>query len=146
MDVSRRGFLKSSAVVGAASMTALQEAGCAQTPVVAGPRPAMPTMARGVTLLNMRRGEGATLGVKTDKGILDVARATVALKSPAPLTTDAVVQYGDQGLGDLVARALSSGNADLFVDEARAAYAPAVMRPEKIVCVGLNYARHARET
>jgi len=106
-------------------------------------RPAAPTMVRGLTLLNMRQGDAATLGVK---GILDVARAATAFKTTAPKTTDDVVQYGDQGLGALVASALRGGAADLFVDEARITHAPAIMRPEKIVCVGLNYARHARET
>jgi 2-keto-4-pentenoate hydratase/2-oxohepta-3-ene-1,7-dioic acid hydratase in catechol pathway len=124
------------------------ETGCAQTaPMMAvGPRPAAPAMARGLTLLNMRQGDGVTLGVKTEKGILDVAKAAAAMKVAAPRLTDDVVQYGDQGLGALVKSALASGASDLFVDEARVSYAPAITRPEKIVCVGLNYARHARET
>ncbi len=147
MNTSRRGFLKSAAVAGAASTAVMVETGCAQTaPMTGGPRPASPTMARGLTLLNMRQGGSVTLGVKTDKGVLDVARAATAMKTTAPRTTDDVLQYGDQGLGALVKGALASGSADLFVDESKVAYAPAVMRPEKIVCVGLNYARHARET
>jgi 2-keto-4-pentenoate hydratase/2-oxohepta-3-ene-1,7-dioic acid hydratase in catechol pathway len=147
MNESRRGFLKSTAVVGTAAATTLPGAGCAQMPVgAAAARPANPTMVRGMTLLNIRRGEAATLGVKTDKGVLDVARAAAAFKTSAPATTDDVVQYGDQGLGALVARAQSAGTSDFFIDEARITYAPAIMRPEKIVCVGLNYARHARET
>lgn len=32
------------------------------------------------------------------------------------------------------------------MDEAKIEYGPGVTNPEKIVCVGLNYARHARET
>ena len=146
MDESRRGFLKSAAVAGAATAVVAPQAGCAQMPSAVGARPAAPTMVRGLTLLNMRQGDAATLGVKTDKGILDVARAATAFKTTAPKTTDDVVQYGDQGLGALVASALRGGAADLFVDEARITHAPAIMRPEKIVCVGLNYARHARET
>jgi 2-keto-4-pentenoate hydratase/2-oxohepta-3-ene-1,7-dioic acid hydratase in catechol pathway len=146
MDRSRRGFLKSAAVAGAATAVVAPQAGCAQMPPSVAARPAAPTMVRGLTLLNMRQGDAATLGVKTDKGILDVARAATAFKTTAPKTTDDVVQYGDQGLGALVASALRGGAADLFVDEARITHAPAIMRPEKIVCVGLNYARHARET
>jgi len=146
MDESRRGFLKSTAVAGVATATAVPQAGCAQMPASLARRPATPTMARGLMLLNMRQGDAVTLGVKTDKGVLDVARAAASFKTTAPATTDDVVQYGDQGLGAVVARALSSGATDLFIDEARVAYAPAIMRPEKIVCVGLNYARHARET
>jgi 2-keto-4-pentenoate hydratase/2-oxohepta-3-ene-1,7-dioic acid hydratase in catechol pathway len=114
--------------------------------MMGGLRPASPTMARGVTLLNMQQGGGATLGVKTDKGILDVGKAAAAMKVNAPRTTDDVIQYGDQGLGALVKSALASGSADFFVDESKVTFAPAITRPEKIVCVGLNYARHARET
>jgi len=72
-------------------------------PASVGARPAAPTMVRGLTLLNLRQGDAATLGVKTDKGVLDVARAATAFKTTAPRTTDDVVQYGDEGLGALVA-------------------------------------------
>jgi len=146
MEVSRRGFLKSAAVAGAAAASALPQTGCAQLPASAGSRPANPAMVRGLTLLNLRQDDVATLGVRTDKGILDVTRAAAAFKTNAPRTTDEVVQYGDQGLAALVAHARSEGGAQLFLDEARVTYAPAILRPEKIVCVGLNYARHARET
>jgi 2-keto-4-pentenoate hydratase/2-oxohepta-3-ene-1,7-dioic acid hydratase in catechol pathway len=39
----------------------------------------------------------------------------------------------------------SSGSEKVFVDEQSIVYGPVVTRPEKIVCVGLNYRRHARE-
>jgi len=147
MDESRRGFLKTAVAASAATAVALPEPSAAQTvPPGSGSRPASPVMARGLTLLNMRQGDGAALGVKTDKGILDVTRAASSYKVAAPRTTDDVIQNGDQGLGALVARALAGGPADLFLDESKIEYAPAITRPEKIVCVGLNYARHARET
>jgi 2-keto-4-pentenoate hydratase/2-oxohepta-3-ene-1,7-dioic acid hydratase in catechol pathway len=147
MDTSRRGFLKSAAVAGAATTAVMVETGCAQTaPMLGTARPASPAMARGLTLLNMRQGDAVTLGVKTDKGVLDITRAAGAMKVAVARTTDDVIQYGDQGLGALVKAALAGGSADLYVDESRVTFAPAIMRPEKIVCVGLNYARHARET
>jgi 2-keto-4-pentenoate hydratase/2-oxohepta-3-ene-1,7-dioic acid hydratase in catechol pathway len=145
MEDSRRGFLKSSVVAGvaAAATAGLPETAAAQA---AGERPAAPAMARGMTLLNMRQGGAVTLGVKTAKGILDVAKAAAHFQATAPKTTDDVIQGGDQGLGALVARTLASGPANLFADESRIEFAGAILRPEKIVCVGLNYARHARET
>jgi 2-keto-4-pentenoate hydratase/2-oxohepta-3-ene-1,7-dioic acid hydratase in catechol pathway len=145
MDDARRGFLKSSMVAGAAAAaaTGLPETATAQA---AGARPAAPVMARGMMLLNMRQGGAATLGVKTVKGIVDVARAAAHFQTSAPKTTDDVIQGGDQGLGSLVARALASGPAELFTDESKIEFSGAILKPEKIVCVGLNYARHARET
>jgi 2-keto-4-pentenoate hydratase/2-oxohepta-3-ene-1,7-dioic acid hydratase in catechol pathway len=46
----------------------------------------------------------------------------------------------------LVEVALAQGGRDLFLEESSVEYAPAVTNPEKIICVGLNYAKHARET
>ena len=103
-------------------------------------------MAKGLTLLNMRQGGRYALAVKTDKGILDVAKAARAFKTSAPVNTDDVVQNGDQGLNALVAQAVARGSKDLFLDEAKIEYGPCITNPEKILCVGLNYARHAKET
>src|SRR5262249_20359738 len=108
-----------------------------------GPAAAMP---KGMMLLTMRAGDGYTLGIKTDKGILDVARAVKAFKSAAPTTMDALLAGGDHGLGALRDKALSSGNKSLFVAENEVEFGPCVTNPQKIVCVGLNYAKHARET
>jgi 2-keto-4-pentenoate hydratase/2-oxohepta-3-ene-1,7-dioic acid hydratase in catechol pathway len=100
-------------------------------------------MARGMTLVSMMSDGAPSLGVKTERGILDVKRAAAQMGSNAPTTADDVIRYGDGGLADLV-RA-SAGNASLFMPEGSVRFAPCVMNPEKIVCVGLNYARHARE-
>ena len=145
MKESRRGFLKTTLAAAAAAPFAA--AGNAEAKTAGkGVRPASPAMAKGLTLLNMRRGDGYALGVKTDKGVLDVARAAKALKMHAPASTDDAIQNGDQGLGELVAAALARGPRSLFLNESAIEYGPVVTNPEKIVCVGLNYARHARET
>jgi 2-keto-4-pentenoate hydratase/2-oxohepta-3-ene-1,7-dioic acid hydratase in catechol pathway len=148
MSNSRRGFLKASVATGTAvAVGSLSQAGPAEAKSAGkGARPAAPAMAKGLTLLNFRHGDKFELGVKTERGILDVAKAAHTFKSHAPSTTDDVIQNGDQGLGALVARAVSKGGKDLFLEESRVEYAPCITNPEKIVCVGLNYARHARET
>jgi 2-keto-4-pentenoate hydratase/2-oxohepta-3-ene-1,7-dioic acid hydratase in catechol pathway len=147
MDIQRRKFLKTSAVAGTAAAAGTLAATPAEAKTAGkGARAAAPSMARGMTLLNFRRGADYALGVKTDKGVLDVAKAARAFKTSAPATTDALIQNGDQGLGELVATALAKGTPDLFLDEAKLEYGPCITNPEKIVCVGLNYARHARET
>jgi len=101
-------------------------------------------MPQRMTLLTMRSGEGYTLGVKLDKGIVDVRKAAKAFKSGAPTTIDDLIRRGDQGLTELVDKAASSGRG--FVEESKIEFGPCVTNPEKIICVGLNYAKHARET
>ena len=104
-------------------------------------------MARGLTLLTMRRRAQHRLGVKTDKGILDVQEAARLLGKHAPATVDDLLQYEDgPSLNALVDAALKSKAAHgAFIKEKEIEYGPIVTRPEKIVCVGLNYRRHAKE-
>ena len=101
-------------------------------------------MPQRMTLLTMRSGEDYTLGVKLEKGILDVRKAVKGLKSRAPTTIDGLLRHGDQGLSELIDKAASSGKG--FVEESKAEFGPCVTNPEKIICVGLNYAKHASET
>jgi 2-keto-4-pentenoate hydratase/2-oxohepta-3-ene-1,7-dioic acid hydratase in catechol pathway len=104
-------------------------------------------MARGLTLLTMRRNGEYRLGVKTGKGILDAPAAAQLLHMHAPATMDSLLQDEDgPSLNALVGAALESSVAhSAFLSEAGIEYGPVVTRPEKIVCVGLNYRRHAKE-
>jgi 2-keto-4-pentenoate hydratase/2-oxohepta-3-ene-1,7-dioic acid hydratase in catechol pathway len=104
-------------------------------------------MARGLTLLTVRRNGVYRLGVKTGKGILDAPAAAQLLHMHAPSTMDDLLQDEDgPSLNALVSAALESGAARAaFVREESIEYGPVVIRPEKIVCVGLNYRRHAKE-
>ncbi len=104
-------------------------------------------MARGLTLLTMRRNAEFRLGVKTAKGILDVSVAARMLHMHAPLTMDALLQNEDgPSLNALVEAALQSDSAKAaFLEDQSIEYGPVVTHPEKILCVGLNYKRHAKE-
>ena len=104
-------------------------------------------MAHGLTVLTMRRNGEFRLGVKTDEGILDAPEAATLLRMHAPSTVDDLLQNEDgPSLNALVEAALQSRAARAaFVEEAGVEYGPVVTRPEKIVCVGLNYRRHAKE-
>jgi 2-keto-4-pentenoate hydratase/2-oxohepta-3-ene-1,7-dioic acid hydratase in catechol pathway len=104
-------------------------------------------MARGLTLLNMRRNGDTRLGVKTDKGILDVPEAAKLLRLHAPRDMDELLQSEDgPSLNALVDAATKSSAArGAWIKEESVEYAPLVTRPEKIVCVGLNYRKHAQE-
>jgi len=104
-------------------------------------------MACGLTLLTMCRSGEYKLAVKTEKGVLDVPQAAELLHLHAPATMDDLLQDEDgPSLNALVSAALESSDAHpAFVNEGSIEYGPVVTRPEKIVCVGLNYRRHAKE-
>jgi len=148
MSNQRREFLKVSALAGGAALTTpfISNQAEAAGPGAGAVRVANPEMAKNMAVLNYKVNNKYVLGVKTDKGILDVARAAKQFKVKAPINTDDLIQNGDQGLGKLVSLALSKGGPDLFLDENKIEYAPAITNPEKIICVGLNYAKHAKET
>jgi 2-keto-4-pentenoate hydratase/2-oxohepta-3-ene-1,7-dioic acid hydratase in catechol pathway len=144
MKQNRRNFMKSTGAVCALATTsrlpeALAEAKAGATEARG--------MARGLTLLNIRRGAEYRLGVKTEKGILDVNEAAKILHMRAPATIDDLLQNADgPSLNALVDAAVKSPAAQkAFLKEETIEYGPVVTRPEKIVCVGLNYRQHANE-
>jgi 2-keto-4-pentenoate hydratase/2-oxohepta-3-ene-1,7-dioic acid hydratase in catechol pathway len=103
-------------------------------------------MARGLTVLNVRRNGEYRLAVKTEKGVLDVPAAAENLRMHAPATIDDLLQHEDgPNLNALVDAALKKSPPGAFFKEAGLEYGPIVTHPEKIVCVGLNYRRHAQE-
>jgi len=148
MSNQRRDFLKVSALAGSAALATpfISSQAVAAGPGAGAVRIANPEMAKNMVVLNYKEGNQYILGVKTDKGILQVAKAAKQFKVKAPVNTDDLIANGDQGLGKMVLLALNKGKADLFLDESKIEYAPAIINPEKIVCVGLNYAKHAKET
>lgn len=100
--------------------------------------------------LQFQGGDGLKLGVKTDAGVIDVAAAAEALGLDAPTSLIEVVEVGQPAVdaiqGVVDAAAGSESGASWTLDEMGLQYGPAVGDPGKIVCVGLNYRRHAAET
>ncbi|GJD53742.1 putative protein YisK [Methylobacterium crusticola] len=140
METGRRDFLMGTVGVAAAT------AGLDLRPAAAAAPEAF-EMPRDMTLLNMRRGSGYGLGVKTDRGILDVTAAAEALGLPAPADMDDLLQNGRGGvLRALVDAAAARGPQSAYLREEGIAYAPLVTRPEKIIMMGFNYRHHAAET
>jgi 2-keto-4-pentenoate hydratase/2-oxohepta-3-ene-1,7-dioic acid hydratase in catechol pathway len=92
--------------------------------------------------------------VKTPGGVIDVAAAQAAVgqaNGGLPQTVEAAIAGGDtarSALADLVARAQATdgSGSSWLMDEASLTLGPAVPNPGKIVCVGLNYRKHAEET
>lgn len=101
-------------------------------------------------LLQFHGGDGLTLGVKTENGVIDVAAASEALGIEAPTSLIEVIEMGQPALdaiGNVVEAVSASESASNWrLDEMGMQYGPAVADPGKIICVGLNYRRHAAET
>lgn len=102
-------------------------------------------------LLNYSLGGKVRLGIKTDKGILDVEKSREAfpdIGKIVPSTMEAVLESEGKGvpaLEMLVQRALmavrASGDsrAGLFLEEETLQFEPCVRRPGKVIGCGLNY-------
>jgi 2-keto-4-pentenoate hydratase/2-oxohepta-3-ene-1,7-dioic acid hydratase in catechol pathway len=143
MKQNRRNFMKGTGAVYALAMSGRLPAALTAKPLATGAR----GMARGLTLLNIRQGSENRLGVKNEKGILNVVEAARILQMHAPATIDDLLQNEDgPSLNALVDAAAKSKAAQrAFLKENTIEFGPVVTRPEKIVCVGLNYRHHAIE-
>jgi 2-keto-4-pentenoate hydratase/2-oxohepta-3-ene-1,7-dioic acid hydratase in catechol pathway len=144
MKQNRRNFMKGTGAVCASALTSRLPT--ALTAAAFGATEAR-GMARGLTLLSIRRGTACRLGVKDEKGILDVVEAAKILHMRAPSTIDDLLQNEDgPSLNALVdASAKSKAAQRAFLKEDTIEFGPVVTRPEKIICVGLNYRQHAIE-
>jgi 2-keto-4-pentenoate hydratase/2-oxohepta-3-ene-1,7-dioic acid hydratase in catechol pathway len=147
MNNSRREFLSSAAGASLAGIATAAGATTGTGPAVARRSAPSHEMPRGMTLLSIRSEHGDTLGVKSDRGIIDVRRASLTLHLPSPLTLDALLQQGGAPeLAHLVAAAQKSPHAErLYLDEAKITHGRLFSEPGKIVCIGLNYREHAKE-
>ena len=98
-------------------------------------------------LANLRTEEGYALGLEVEGGILDVSATAARLGLPAPRDVDDLLQ---NGLGAQVQAVVEAADrraaAKVVIGVSNVRFAPIVTRPEKIVCVGFNYRKHAEET
>jgi 2-keto-4-pentenoate hydratase/2-oxohepta-3-ene-1,7-dioic acid hydratase in catechol pathway len=102
-------------------------------------------------LLTFKSFKGISLGIKTDAGVVDVRGAAQALeREDVPVTPAAFFARGLDQLADLASlldEALPQAEgAPWLLDEETLELGPCVFNPEKILCVGLNYRRHAAES
>jgi 2-keto-4-pentenoate hydratase/2-oxohepta-3-ene-1,7-dioic acid hydratase in catechol pathway len=148
MDQNRRAFLKTTSLAAAAATAGV----AAATEAVAQARSApgeLKELPKGLVLTTLRRSDGYGLGLRTERSILDVVAAEQDLREGVPTTIDALFKgQGDaNGFRRLAEKARASASADrYFVALDKAAFGPCVTNPEKIICIGLNYRRHAAET
>ena len=101
-----------------------------------------------LTFATLDTKRGYRLGIRTERGVLDVELAAKAFRVKAPITIDDVIAGADCApLKMLADKALADPRAkSALVPEARAQFGPAVPNPGKIICMGLNYRQHAQET
>ena len=100
--------------------------------------------ARNMTFCTLASG---TLGLRTERGILDVAKASALFRMKAPTDIHQVIEGADCGpLLRLRDKAFKDPRGrSVLIPESRARFGPVVTGPEKILCVGLNYRKHAQE-
>jgi 2-keto-4-pentenoate hydratase/2-oxohepta-3-ene-1,7-dioic acid hydratase in catechol pathway len=100
-------------------------------------------------LLTFQDGKKLKLGILTDAGVIDVAEAKTALGvQRVPATMDAALAKGASGKKALEALvAATEGKKGPWLrSEKSLTLGPAVPNPGKILCVGLNYRKHAEES
>jgi 2-keto-4-pentenoate hydratase/2-oxohepta-3-ene-1,7-dioic acid hydratase in catechol pathway len=102
-------------------------------------------------LLNFRDGDSLKFGLRLDNGVIDVAAAASALGlAGVPATIDEAIAGGETALAalrDLAGKAaIAPAGEPWRRDEMGLRLGPANPNPGKIICIGLNYRKHALET
>jgi 2-keto-4-pentenoate hydratase/2-oxohepta-3-ene-1,7-dioic acid hydratase in catechol pathway len=92
-------------------------------------------------LINMRVNGELRLGVLTERGVVDTALCGIP---GIPGTMMEAVKMGREKALPLLEQAVRAAGS--FLAEDTVCYAPAVDKPEKILCAGVNYRAHIEET
>ncbi|WP_088102824.1 fumarylacetoacetate hydrolase family protein [Halalkalibacter urbisdiaboli] len=89
-----------------------------------------------------------TLGVRTEKGIIDIQAAlTVSPNPDIPTNVMDAIKGGEVAVSAIEAYITTLANdASYLLNEEAIQWGPSVTEPNKIICVGLNYRKHADET
>lgn len=90
-------------------------------------------------LINYLMDGQVQLGVHTERGVLELSKAGLNL------SMEDLIAKGDQGLEQVKNCVLRSQDPTLYFSEDEMVYCPVVTNPEKILCIGLNYASHTDE-
>jgi 2-keto-4-pentenoate hydratase/2-oxohepta-3-ene-1,7-dioic acid hydratase in catechol pathway len=157
MQGNRRSFLKvtglAAAAVGLAAPQAAEAQAGKKAKMQGGPAgdrqggmPQPQAIPKNMTFATLITEQGPSLGIKTEKGILNVMKAEADLRTGVPVTTDDLIQgLGNAGALQTLVQKASASKKPYFVAEQDAKFGPCVLNPEKIICVGLNYKAHIDE-
>ena len=101
-------------------------------------------------LLTFYDGNETKLGVKMEEGVVDLTAAlTVEPETAIPTDIMALIRGGNEAVNlveQYVDKLKPTGSESYVREESSLTFAPAVTQPSKIICVGLNYKKHADET
>ena len=102
-------------------------------------------------LLTFHTERGLQVGIKTERGILDIAKAagTYHTEDPSLQSIEQIVEGGVEvleSLTRLLTLASDAHDDELWLAEDSLRLGPCVPHPGKIICVGLNYRKHAIES
>ncbi|MDF2876658.1 MAG: Ureidoglycolate lyase [Sporomusa sp.] len=92
--------------------------------------------------VNFRVGGQVRLGIKSECGIIDVKAAAQVYGLEVPATMEQVITADAAALlqlAELAKKGVEAAAEDTLI------YAPCIINPEKIICVGLNYVSHRDE-
>ena len=152
MSNGRRDFLKTAGVGGALAaapvLLAANRARAGNDDPKGGRAHEEMDLPKGSSLCTLQRGGEWGLGVKTERGILDIEAASDHFDiDDVPDTIDELLREGGgKEVAEVVEKSLSAkGTQRLFLKEDEIIFGPAITEPEKIIMVGLNYRRHAAE-
>ena len=144
---SRRTFLKQAGTVGAgvAAVSGSALAASHTAAPMAAAYKGSHKMPQNSKLLSIRNADGSeTLGAVTDGGVVDIRATAKKLGIAAPLTLHELLSGGNtDALYRVVAGAKGSGVA--LLSESDITFGRLFTNPSKIMCVGLNYRKHAKE-
>lgn len=145
--ITRRTFLTATTAVTAGAALGIAGPASAKTAAHTDKYSGPHELPKGLTLLSISQPDGAeTLGIKTGNAVIDVRAASRLLGIPAPLTMEELLREGNAaGLGRIMASSGTMKIKPALLDEAHITYGRLFTSPGKIVCVGLNYKRHAHE-
>ena len=94
---------------------------------------------------------GLRFGVRIDQGIVDIPAALAEIPQPgAPTSLEALFAGGaasQEALHSYTEKvSVKAPGTAWLLDESKITFAPCVPSPRKIICIGLNYRRHAAES
>lgn len=90
-------------------------------------------------LVQIRKSTGIGLGILTDCGVIDVAEESLRRHLQAPNSMMEVIEGGERAIS--VLKGLEQ-DASCFSEDP---LAPVISNPGKVLCIGLNYGKHAKE-
>jgi 2-keto-4-pentenoate hydratase/2-oxohepta-3-ene-1,7-dioic acid hydratase in catechol pathway len=100
-----------------------------------------------VKIVNFRKDASVATGVVTDSGVIDLENSAAELGLDLPQQYDDILRAGPDQIARMQRRLADvPPTAPYLLDESSLAVEPAVLAPQKIICVGLNYSDHVAET